>query len=645
MDRAEAASLPAVLAAFEHLPAISWILQGPEHRIIAANRLARAAVGDRPDLLGRPVREALPEVTERDIAEVLDAVRDTGAPVVGVERRFELDRDGYGVPEEGFYNFDVLPLPAPDGDPLLLVHAIDVTAVVRQRQHAEAEADDARELLAAERRVVLELQRTLLPSGLPVLPDLALGAAYVPAARWLAAGGDWYDAVVMPDERLGLVVGDVVGHGAIASAVMGQLRAVAAERLTRGCSIGEVFGALDRMAGLTVDGRGSTVCLAVLDRTTGTFHYATRGHPLPVLLGADGSTRAVTGSIGPPLGLPDTEPVVSRERLRPGETLLLFSDGAVERPGRGIAEGVEELCVLVSEAVRAPNGEVAPRARAELVCAAVARSAGDPGTDDLSVLAATRLATPTASLVLPLPGVPDALGMLHRELGRWLTGLALSGDDQISLEIAVVEAVTNSIEHGYRDKPGEVRVELMLDASGAVLVTVGDRGGWREPEGEDPFRGRGLMMMRECCDRLDLDATPDGTTVHMRRMVRAQAIASAAAPPRAPAPRAEFSVAGSHDGEAAQLALAGVLDTSNADQLRTAIRGATRPGIVRCTLDLAGVILLASAALRVLFEQESRIRAAGGELVLVAAVGSPAWSALAVSGLDRMITIRPGLSE
>ncbi|HET9141693.1 SpoIIE family protein phosphatase, partial [Actinophytocola sp.] len=469
---------------------------------------------------------------------------------------------------------------------------------------------------------------------------------YIPAGPWLAAGGDWYDAVVMPDDRLGLVVGDVVGHGAPAAAVMGQLRAVAAERLTRGCAVGEVFGALDRMAGLTVDGRGTTVCVAILDRSTGTVHYATRGHPLPVVLSADGSTRALTGQTGPALGIPDTEPVVSRERLRPGETLLMFSDGAVERPGRGIGDGVAVLRELVSGVVRSRNGEGAPRALAEAVCSAVAQPDGDPAPDDLCVLAVTRLATPTPALDLRLPGEPGELGTLHRELGRWLDGLVLSGDDQISLELAVVEAVTNSIEHGYRSKPGEVRVELALDRAGTVAVTVSDQGGWREPAVEDPFRGRGLMMMRECCDRLDLDATSTGTTVHMRRSVRAHALG----PTRSEMPvdrpeRTELSVAESRDENSALLALSGVLDTSNADALRTAIRTATRHGALRCTVDLADVILLASAALRVLFEQESRIRAAGGELVLLAGDGSPARAALAVSGLDRVITVRAAVSE
>ncbi|HET9142996.1 PAS domain-containing protein, partial [Actinophytocola sp.] len=154
------------MAAFENTPAITWLFHGPEHRIVAANRMARASVGDRADLLGRPVRDAAPEVAERDIAELLDRVRRSGRPILEVERRIEVDRNGDGVPEEGFYNFSVLPVPGPDGEPMLLAHVIDVTAIVHQRRRAEADAHDARERLSAERRVLLDLQRTLLPPGL-----------------------------------------------------------------------------------------------------------------------------------------------------------------------------------------------------------------------------------------------------------------------------------------------------------------------------------------------------------------------------------------------------------------------------------------------------------------------------------------------
>src|SRR5690242_17015528 len=106
----------------------------------------------------------------------------------------------------------------------------------------------AQQRAVAECEVMLELQRAMLPVGLPVLPDLSLAAGYRPASAAVAAGGDWYDVVALPGYAVGLVVGDVVGHGATASAVMGQLRAVAAERLRRGDELGEVTRAVDDFA-------------------------------------------------------------------------------------------------------------------------------------------------------------------------------------------------------------------------------------------------------------------------------------------------------------------------------------------------------------------------------------------------------------
>src|SRR5262245_31818678 len=105
-----------------------------------------------------------------------------------------------------------------------------------------------RQRVITQREVMLELQRALLPVGLPVLPDLSLAASYRPADLPDAAGGDWFDVVTMPGDAVALVVGDVVGHGATAAAVMGQLRAIAADRLQRGGDIDDVMSAMDSFA-------------------------------------------------------------------------------------------------------------------------------------------------------------------------------------------------------------------------------------------------------------------------------------------------------------------------------------------------------------------------------------------------------------
>ncbi|WP_018687136.1 SpoIIE family protein phosphatase [Actinokineospora enzanensis] len=613
---------PAALA-FESAPATMWLVTGPDHRVLVANRLARASTGHRADLVGAPMRE----FGGAHLLELLDEVARTGQPRLGVER-----------PEAGgYFTYSVSCVPSALG-PVLLVHVVEATESVRQRQAAEAEVADVRQRLAAERKVALQLQRSLLPAGLPLLPDLGLSAAYVPAGEWLTAGGDWYDVVVMPGDRVGLVLGDVVGNGPMASGVMGQLRAVAAERLVRGGTVAEVLRALDTIAAMSVDARGSTVCVAVLDRLTRVLEYGSRGHPRPMLLGAGGDARFLDGPIGPPLAFTDSDSPVAYEELKPGETLVFYSDGVVEAPGRGFTEGRD---LLVDRLAQVAAEHTDQRELPAVVCASlVSLVDNETSRDDVSVLAATVLTEPSPRLCLALPGAPEQLVVLHRELNAWLDALSAHRDDRTAIALCVVEAVTNSIEHGYRDHSGTVTVLGELDGAGGVTVTVSDTGTWREPVVRSPYRGRGMLMMRECSDVLHVDTGDEGTTVRMRRSVRRPPIPL----PETDVPhreavtyemRATIEVAGS----TVRVTVLGVVDSSNSVQLRGTLQDAARSGVGACVLLLDGIDLLTSAALQVLFEQVVDLRAAGRDLRLVAAADSPAGAALTASGLDQILPV------
>ncbi|PPK70866.1 SpoIIE family protein phosphatase [Actinokineospora auranticolor] len=632
---------PAALA-FETAPAIMWMFAGPDHRVVAANRLARASVGDRPGLIGTPVRQAVPEADGYPVLDLLDQVARTGEPVLGLERRVEVDLTGGGAPAEGYFTYSVLRHTAPDGSHVLVAHVVDATDSVRQRRAAEAEVADVRQRLAVERDVALRLQRGLLPAGLPLLPDLGLGAAYVPAGEWLTAGGDWYDVVPMPGDRVGLVLGDVVGHGPTASGVMGQLRAVAAERLVRGGAVVEVLTALDAFAALCPDARGSTVCVAVFDRLTRVLEHGSRGHPRPLLLDAEGVPGFLDGPIGPPLAFGDGSSPIAHTTLTTGETLVLYSDGVVEAPGRGFTESRDLLADRVSR-VAAENPDVDPRELPTLVCAALASLVdNETSRDDVSVLAATVLAGPGPRLSLALPGTAEQLAVLHRELNAWLDALSAHRDDRNAIALCVVEAVTNSIEHGYRDHSGTVTVLGELDGVGGVRVTVSDAGTWREPVERSPYRGRGMLMMRECSDHLNVDTAEDGTTVTMRRSVRRPPVPlpDADVLPRAPVTHALEVKIGFEDSTV-RIAISGIANSSNAEDLRVPLREAARSGVHTCVLLLDGVELLTSAALRVLFEQVADLRATGCALRMVAAPTSPAAAALSASGLDRVLAMSP----
>ena len=142
-----------------------------------------------------------------------------------------------------------------------------------------AQALDRARLHQAEHDVADVLQRSLLPPELPALPRLGVAARYLPSAVGVAAGGDWYDLLPIDDHRVAVVVGDVVGHGATAAAVMGQLRSALAAYLLDGHSPAAALERLDRFARRVPGSAGSTCVCLVVDCATGALCWASAGHP------------------------------------------------------------------------------------------------------------------------------------------------------------------------------------------------------------------------------------------------------------------------------------------------------------------------------------------------------------------------------
>ncbi|HWB36169.1 MAG TPA: PP2C family protein-serine/threonine phosphatase, partial [Rugosimonospora sp.] len=191
------------------------------------------------------------------------------------------------------------------------------------------------------RDTVGALQRALLPATVPVVAGARIAARYLLADDEAGAGGDWYDALALPGGRVALVVGDVVGHGIGATAAMAQLGAILRARLRDGAGPAEAVRCLDRYAAEVPAARASTLCLAVLACGTGELEYHTAGHPPPLLV-SGGQARYLPGSGGGPLGTGG--PIrFARTRMAPDDLLLLYTDGLVERPGRGAAGSTVEL--------------------------------------------------------------------------------------------------------------------------------------------------------------------------------------------------------------------------------------------------------------------------------------------------------------
>ena len=210
-------------------------------------------------------------------------------------------------------------------------------------------AADAEYSNADGRGIVAELQEALLPTALPVLPRARIAARYLVAGQEQAAGGDWFDAIPLDGGAVALVVGDVVGHGLSASAAMGQLRAVLAELLAAEDDLGRVLRRTDAFAARMPSLRAATLVLVVLDPAAGTLRYTTCGHPPPLVIGVDGKARYLEGTGTGPLGT-GSPPVLASSALAPGELVLLYSDGLVERPDQTIAEGMAELAVVATDA-------------------------------------------------------------------------------------------------------------------------------------------------------------------------------------------------------------------------------------------------------------------------------------------------------
>ena len=633
----KAGAADAVRDAFEQMSTVVLSMTGPEHRITAMNAACRAMLG-RSGVIGMPLREAVPEIAGQQIFELLDRVYRTGEAEAGRAWRAQVDLGCEGV-QEVYGNFTAAPLRAAGGAITgVLVTWADVTLQVIERRVAREQAAEAELRCEVARGCVAELQEALLPTALPVLPRARIAARYLVAGQDQEAGGDWFDAVTLANGSVVLIVGDLVGHGVTASAAMGQLRAVLNELLTAEADLAKVLQRADAFAARTPELRAATLALAVLDPVGGTLQYTTCGHPPPMIVAADGSRSVFLDGTGTgPLGTGST-PILATTTLRPGELVLLYSDGLIERPNRTISEGMAELAIVAADAVanRALPAGAAPAA-AERVCQLTVELLTRTGyADDVTTLAAQRLAEPVPVLHLELPGGLDSVTAARRRLGEWFDRLDLAQDDRDALQLAVVEAVTNAVEHAYPpDRGGPVQVDAALCDDGHLECRVTDHGEWKPPDLALAYRGHGLMVAGHMVDDLVVSHPPGqsgdpsgalGTVVTLRRCLSRPAILASDASAHAARYAAEppFGVDIGGDGSVPHAGVCGTVDITSADRLARQLLSACRGGTLPLTVDLSGVTHLASAGVRALYQVRERLTAHKQKLTLIAAPGSSA---------------------
>ncbi|MFS8198014.1 SpoIIE family protein phosphatase [Streptomyces sp. CWNU-52B] len=239
-------------------------------------------------------------------------------------------------------------------------------------------------LYRRQRLATLTLQRHLLPSGLPGTDWVRSAHRYSPAQDGTLAGGDWYDSILLPGGRIGLNIGDVMGHGLGAAAAMGRYRSSARALLAVGLDPGQL---LTRLDGLMDDSEGdlaATCACAVYDGVTGLLHLALAGHPPPLLIRPDGSADILNGEPGPPLGMGlDHVYAGSRHSIPAGSLLVLYTDGMVE--DRSAVLDLDQGIAVLSKAVREPGASL------DEVCDAL-MAARPAGSADDAALLVTRLA-------------------------------------------------------------------------------------------------------------------------------------------------------------------------------------------------------------------------------------------------------------
>jgi serine phosphatase RsbU (regulator of sigma subunit)/anti-sigma regulatory factor (Ser/Thr protein kinase)/CHASE1-domain containing sensor protein len=387
-----------------------------------------------------------------------------------------------------------------------------------------AQALERARLSDAEHQLAVSLQHSLLPRRLPELAGVAIAARYRPSVQRVNLGGDWYDAIELGEGRLGIGVGDVVGHGPQAAAVMGQLRSALRAIAREHDEPEEVVEGLSRFAETIPEALGTTLVYGVIDLEEETLRYVCAGHPPPLLLRPDGPPEFLNEGRSLPLGVGLGAYRGATAELPPGAILLLYSDGAIERRGEPLDGGLNRLV----EAAAGLSEHSVEGACSQLVETLFADREQE---DDVALLAVALVHEALPRLVLTEPAMADRLRPIRAALRTWLARAGASPDIVADVVLASGEALANAIEHAYTGQPrgGTISLEARVEAPREVVVRVSDEGAWREPTVPTEDRGRGLTVMRAVMDDVELVPGRNGTVVTMRRSLPDADLASEAA--------------------------------------------------------------------------------------------------------------------
>ncbi|MEU9987071.1 SpoIIE family protein phosphatase [Streptomyces sp. NPDC048045] len=384
------------------------------------------------------------------------------------------------------------------------------TLAVELAERAAVGIDNARRY-TSQHAAALVLQRSLLPQHLPEQSAVDVAYRYLPADSRVGVGGDWFDVIPLSGARVGLTVGDVVGHGVHAAATMGRLRATVRTLALLDLDPAELLTRLDDLVaqdsesqaddGLSDESLGVTCLYAIYDPVSGRCVWASAGHPPPIVADTSGSVALSALAPGPPLGLGGLPYENVELNLSSGSVVAFFTDGVVEDRRTDIDSGIDRLAQILAWQ-RSPVEELCDRALSAL-------PPGPQADDATLLLVRTRRLGADHVTDLELPPDPavvaQARTLTERQLATW-------GMSELSFTAALV--VSELVTNGIRYATGPVMLRLIRDRF--LLCEVSDnahtaphlRRARRDDEG-----GRGLFLVAQVSQRWGTRYTSSGKTI------------------------------------------------------------------------------------------------------------------------------------
>jgi PAS domain S-box-containing protein len=358
------------------------------------------------------------------------------------------------------------------------------------------------------------LQQAMLPRTIPSVPgaDVAVRyrSGYAGGSLGRDIGGDWYDLIPLPGGRVGAVIGDVQGHDTHAAAVMGQLRIVLRAYAAEGHPPATVMARASVFLHELDTDRFATCLYAEADLSTGVVRTVRAGHIDPLVRRGDGTCRRVDVEGGLPLGLSaefgSLEYPVSAIELEPGQSLVLCTDGLVERPGADLDDGVRDLCAFIGDC---------PDDVRDLADRLIERAEERGGDDDVALLVLRRRALaeqrPAGRLEQHVaPGDPEALSrtrhLIHALVRSWG-----AGERSHDVELVAGELITNALMH--TEGAAIVTLRLLTGTDRRLRIEVEDSSSAlpvrRQPD-VHAVSGRGLLLVDRLSDAWGVEARGGG---------------------------------------------------------------------------------------------------------------------------------------